>query len=325
MAVQSESDSRTIIYVALAGNVLVATTKFAAAAWTGSSAMLSEAVHSLVDSGNELLLLYGMHRGATRPDSEHPLGYGREIYFWSFVVVLLIFTLGAGVSIYQGIMRILHQEPIQNVLTSYVVLGLSGLFEGGSWWFTLRRFKGEKPYSELFRAIRHSKDPPSFIVLLEDSTALIGLLIAFTGIYLSVKLHLPALDAAASILIGLMLAMTALVLARETKGLLIGERAHQSTLDSILKIAEEIEGVMHANEVITVHLAPQQILVALSVEFEDELRSPDIEARVIELEQRVRAIHPEVVVLFIKPQTSRRYMETARRADEPNQKRPAVR
>lgn len=311
MAVHPDNSSRTIIYLALAGNLLVALTKFVAAAWTGSSAMLSEGIHSVVDSGNELLLLYGMHRGATRPDRDHPLGYGREIYFWSFVVALLIFTLGAGVSIYQGVIHAMHPAPIQNVRISYVVLGLSALFEGTSWWFTLRKFKGDKRYSDLFRAILHSKDPPSFIVLLEDSAALVGLLIAFAGIYLSVNLHLPVLDGVASMLIGLVLGLTALVLARETKGLLIGERAHQSTLDSILKIAEEIDGVVHANEALTVHLAPQQILVALSVEFADELRSPDIEARVIELERRVRAIHPAVVILFIKPQTTHRFKETA--------------
>jgi cation diffusion facilitator family transporter len=320
MAVHSGNSSRTIIYVALAGNLLVALTKFVAATWTGSSAMLSEGIHSVVDSGNELLLLYGMHRGAARPDRDHPLGHGREIYFWSFVVALLIFTLGAGVSIYLGVVHILHPKPIQNVLVSYVVLGLSALFEGTSWWFTLRKFKGERRYSDLFRAIRHSKDPPSFIVLLEDSAALVGLLIAFAGIFLSVNLNLPVLDGVASMLIGLVLALTALVLARETKGLLIGERAHQSTLDSILKIAEGIEGVVHANEAITVHLAPQQILVALSVEFADELRSPDIEARVIELEQRVRASHPAVVVLFIKPQTSHHFKETEQRDGERDEK-----
>jgi cation diffusion facilitator family transporter len=285
-------------------------TKFIAAAWTGSSAMLSEGIHSVVDSGNELLLLYGMHRGATRPDRDHPLGYGREIYFWSFVVALLIFTLGAGLSIYLGVVHILHPEPIQNVLASYIVLVLSALFEGSSWWFTLHKFKGERRYSELFRAIRHSKDAPSFIVLLEDSAALIGLLIAFVGIYFSVNLNLPALDGVASILIGIVLAITALVLTRETKELLIGERAHQTTLDSILKIAGEIDGVVHANAALTVHLAPQQILVALSVEFADELRSPDIEARVIELERRVRETHSAVAVLFIKPQTSRHFQET---------------
>lgn len=312
MTVSSVNPSRTIIYVALAGNMLVAVTKFAAAAWTGSSAMLSEGIHSLVDSGNELLLLYGMHRSTGGPDRDHPLGHGREIYFWSFVVALLIFTVGAGASVYEGVAHVLQPRPIEDVHVNYAVLGLSALFEGSSWWFALRKFRKARPGAGLFRAIRHSKDPPSFIVLLEDSAAIAGLLIAFVGVYLSVTLKMPLLDGIASIFIGLVLAATALVLARETKGLLIGESAHQATLDSILHIAEEIDGVVHANNVLTVHLAPQQILVALSVEFSDELRSPDIEACVIEMEKRVLAQHPAVVALFIKPQTSHHFEETER-------------
>lgn len=304
MAVPSGNSSRTILYVALAGNLLVAATKFVAAAWTGSSAMLSEGIHSLVDTGNEILLLYGMRRSAGGPDRDHPLGHGREIYFWSFVVALLIFTFGAGVSIYEGITHVLHPQAIEDAHVNYAVLALSALFEGSSWWFTLRKFKQGRPGIDLVRAVRRSKDPPSFIVLLEDSAALIGLLIAFAGVYCSVALQLPVLDGVASILIGLVLAATALILARETKGLLIGESAHQGTLDSILRIAGDIDGVVHAHHLVTVHLAPQQILAALSLEFTDEFRSPDIEACVIELEKRVLEKHPAVVALFIKPQTS---------------------
>ncbi|AMO96090.1 cation diffusion facilitator transporter family protein [Collimonas fungivorans] len=304
MAVPSGNSSRTIIYVALAGNLLVAVTKFVAAAWTGSSAMLSEGIHSLVDTGNEILLLYGMRRSAGGPDRDHPLGHGREIYFWSFVVALLIFTLGAGVSIYEGVTHVPQPQAIQDVHVNYAVLALSALFEGSSWWFTLRKFKQGRPGIGLLPAVRRSKDPPSFIVLLEDSAALVGLLIAFAGVYCSVTLKLPVLDGIASILIGLVLAATALILARETKGLLIGESAHQSTLDSILRIAGDVDGVVHAHHLVTVHLAPQQILAALSLEFTDEFRSPDIEACVIELEKRVLEKHPSVVALFIKPQTS---------------------
>jgi cation diffusion facilitator family transporter len=309
----SRFSSRTVIYAALVGNLLVAVTKFGAAAWTGSSAMLSEGIHSIVDLGNELLLLYGLHRGALRPDRDHPLGYGREIYFWSFVVALLVFALGAGVSLYEGVTHVLSAEPIQNARVNYVVLGLSALFDGSSWWIALRNFKGEKRYADLFGAIRDSKDPPTFIVLFEDSAALIGLMIAFVGIYFSVRLDLPVLDGAASILIGLVLAVTAGLLARETKGLLIGERADQRIHDSILRIAGGIEGVAQANGVLTIHLAPQQILVALSLEFADELRTPEIEAKVIELERRVRLMHPGVVALFVKPQSPGGFKETNER------------
>jgi len=292
-----------VIYAAIAGNLLVALTKFGAAAWTGSSAMLSEGIHSVVDTGNEVLLLYGLRRATVRPDREHPLGYGREIYFWSFVVALLIFSVGAGFAFYEGIAHVAHPTPIQNPVANYVVLALSALFEGSTWWIALRNFKGEKPYSDLFGAVLDSKDPPSFMVLFEDSAALIGLLVAFVGTYLSVSLNLPVLDGVASILIGFVLAVTAILLARETKGLLIGERANQSIVDAITRLAEEMEGIAHANGILTVHLAPQQIVAALSLEFADELRTPEIEVKVRELERRVCRLHPEVVALFVKPQS----------------------
>ena len=213
----------------------------------------------------------------------------------------------------KGITHVLNPEPIQNAKVNYVVLGLSALFDGSTFWFSLRNFKGEKRYSDLFGAIRDSKDPPSFIVLFEDSAALIGLMIAFAGIFFSVRLNLPVLDGAASILIGVVLAVTAALLARETKGLLIGERADQRIHDSILQIVGGMEGVAHANGVLTIHLAPQQILVALSLEFADKLRTPEIEALVIELERRVCRMHPAVITLFVKPQTSGSFKETTER------------
>jgi cation diffusion facilitator family transporter len=302
--------SRKIIYVALGAMLLVAATKFAAAAWTGSSAMFSEGVHSIADVGNELLLLYGLHRGAARPDQDHPLGYGREVYFWSFAVALLVFALGAGVALHEGITHIFNPAPIQNAAANYFVLALSALIDGTSWWITLRTFKAEKHYSEIFGAIRRSKDPPSFIVLFEDSAALIGLGIAFAGIYLSISLNSPVLDGVASILIGIVLAITAVLLARETKSLLIGERADQIIVDSILQLAAAMDGVVHANGVLTVHLAPRQIVAALSVEFADGLRTPEIEAKVAELERRIRVKHPEVVALFVKPQNPEGYKAT---------------
>jgi cation diffusion facilitator family transporter len=300
-----------VIRAAIAGNLLVALTKFGAAAWTGSSAMLSEGIHSVVDAGNEALLLYGLRQAAGRPDRDHPLGYGREIYFWSFVVALLVFAVGAGFAFYEGITHILTPTPIQNPAVNYIVLGLSALFEGSTWWIALRNFKREQPISELFRAFRDSKDPPSFMVLFEDSAALIGLVIAFAGTYFSITLSLPALDGIASILIGLVLATTATLLARETKGLLIGERADQRIVDEITGLAEEIEGVAHANDILTVHLAPRQIVVALSLEFDDELRTPEIEAKVGELERCIRRLHPEVVALFVKPQSRSGFKDTA--------------
>jgi len=275
--------------------------------------MLSEAVHSLVDTGNALLLLYGMHRAKERPDQDHPLGYGREIYFWSFVVALMVFALGAGAAFYEGVSHVLNPEPIQNASISYAVLGLSALFDGTTWWLALRKFEGRTHYANLFRAVHRSKDPSFFMVLLEDSAALIGVIIALAGIFLSIRLGLPALDGVASILIGLVLATTAMLLARETKGLLIGESAEPAIVESIMRIASDMEGVAHANGIVTVHLGPDQVVVALSVELADELRTPEIEAKIVELERRVRHTHPAAIALFVKPQSSAGYKDTIAR------------
>ena len=309
----ASSQSKKAVYAALFGNLLVAVTKFAAALLTGSSSMLSEGVHSLVDSGNEALLLYGYYRSSLRPDHAHPLGYGRELYFWSFVVALLLFALGAGFSIYEGITQITEPTPIDNVPVNYIVLGLSFLFEGASWSVALNTFHASKGPGGYWEAIRKSKDPPSFIVLLEDSAALIGISIAAVGIYLSARLQRHELDGFASILIGMLLAATAWLLARESKELLIGEPAHGFINASIRALAESESCIEGVNEVLTVHLAPNQIVAILSLEFSDELRTPEIERCVEVLEKRIRDAHPEVVSLFVKPQT-RRHFETARDA-----------
>ncbi|MET0408056.1 MAG: cation diffusion facilitator family transporter [Hyphomicrobium sp.] len=303
--------SKRVVYAALVGNLLVAATKFVAAAATGSSSMLSEAVHSLVDTGNEGLLLYGYFRSSRRPDPSHPLGYGRELYFWSFIVSLLLFAIGAGVSIYEGITHILAPEPITNPMVNYIVLALSAVFEGASWWIALKRFgmlKGRRGYWE---AVRDSKDPPSFMVLFEDTAALIGIAIAAAGNIAVGYWGIAALDGVASILIGIVLAVAATVLARENKALLIGERASEEVINSILSLAISEPSVEGANNVFAVHLAPDQILVALSLEFSDELRTPQIETAIIQLEERIRTKHPEVISLFVKPQT-RRTFEKAR-------------
>jgi cation diffusion facilitator family transporter len=307
------SPSKHVVFAALAGNLLVAFTKAGAAAWTGSSAMLSEAVHSFVDTGNQILLLYGMRRAARQADPEHPIGYGRELYFWSFIVALLVFALGAGVSIYQGILHFRNPQPITDPLVNYVVLGLAFLFEGASWWISLRHFKTVKGSLGYYEAFRRSKDPASFMGLFEDSAALIGILIAAIGTFAATSLNAPAFDGIASILIGLVLASTASLLARESKSLLIGEQADLKLSDSILRIAREASPASSANGVLTVQLAPDQILAALSLEFADDLRAPQIEDAVIKIERMIRSAHPEVVTLFVKPQTAKAFRETDRR------------
>jgi cation diffusion facilitator family transporter len=307
------SSSKKVVYAALFGNLAIAVTKFAAALYTGSSAMLSEAGHSVVDTGNELLLLYGMRRASRPPDEAHPFGFGRELYFWSFIVALLVFALGAGVSLYQGIAHLRHPTPIENPIVVYVVLGLSALFEGASWRVALREFRAAKGDIGYFEAVRRSKDPSTFIVLFEDSAALLGLAIAGLGTAASVAFEAPALDGAASIGIGLVLAATSAILARESKGLLLGEGAHPEIARSIRLIAAEEPGIERVNGLLTVQMGPSQIVAALSVEFADDLTAGDIEAAVAGVERRLQEAHPELVTVFVKPQTPSLFREVRER------------
>jgi cation diffusion facilitator family transporter len=298
------SSTRTVVYAAVAGNMLVALTKFIAAGWTGSSVMLSEAIHSVVDTGNQLLLLYGMHRAEKPPDKLHPLGYGRELYFWSFIVALVMFTLGAGVAFYEGLNHLTHPKEIASPYVNYIVLGCAALFEGGSWIVALREFRKTKGSESYFTALQRSKDPPSFIVLFEDTAALIGLLIAFIGTFAAQWLELAWIDGAGSVAISILLGLTALALARESKGLLIGEPASRDLRQSVLVIAREMSGIKQAEIVFTVHLAPEQVVVALNLEFCDDLIVPDVENITSDLERAIHAAHPEVVAIFVKPQAT---------------------
>lgn len=296
--------SKMVIYAALAGNLAIALTKFAAAFFTGSSAMLSEGVHSLVDTGNGGLLLYGMHRAARPADRTHPLGHGRELYFWSFIVALLVFALGAGVSFYEGIIHIMAPEPVANVKVNYTVLGLSFLFEGSSWLVALKEFRREKGRQSWLRALQSSKDPSVYTVLFEDSAALLGLIVAFAGILAAELLEMPELDGAASIGIALILGATAIFLARESKGLLIGEPASPEVQKKVLAIVQQDPAVQRANGVLTVHMGPREIVAGLSIEFEDHLAAPEIEACVERIEARLKKEMPEITRLFVKPQTT---------------------
>lgn len=295
------SPPRFVVYAALGGNVAVAVTKLVAAAVTGSAAMFSEAVHSVVDCGNEGLLLYGYHRAAQRPDLIHPFGYGRELYFWSFIVALLLFGLGAGVSIYQGASRLMSPQPIEHATISYVVLGLSFLFESSSWLVAWRAVSNARGALGFWKAFHRSKDPPTFMVLFEDSAALIGILIAAAGIFGASTLDMPILDGVASASIGLVLGVTAILLAIESKSLLIGERATPALVETICALAQREPGVVRANSALTAQLSPDQAVVALNVEFERYLRTEQIENCVASIENAVRSAHPEVVALFIKP------------------------
>ncbi len=297
------SGSRLVVYAALFGNLAIAIAKFIAAGISGSSAMLSEGVHSLVDTLNEVLLLYGLHRAEKSPDTLHPFGYGRELYFWSFIVALLVFAAGAGVSAYEGIQHIRHPQPATNHGLSYTVLGVSLLFEGTSWYIALREFRRSKGRMGYFEAFRRSKDPSTFTVLLEDSAALLGLGFALAGLLAAQLLEMPVLDGVASLCIAAVLAVTAFLLARETKGLLVGEPAHPAVAQRIMSVAVTDPDLLRANGVTTMQMGPEQVVAMLSAEFEDDRRTPQIEACITRIETAVKDEFPELVALFVKPQT----------------------
>ncbi|MEE8187852.1 MAG: cation diffusion facilitator family transporter [Kiloniellales bacterium] len=297
--------SKKVVIAAFLGNGLIAVTKFVAAAMTGSAAMFSEAVHSLADTTNQALLLYGMTRAARPADARHPFGYGRELYFWAFVVAILIFAAGAGVSLYEGIAKLQHPEPVTDAYINYIVLGLAIVFEGGSFFVALKEFNKVKGGRGYLAAVRVSKDAALFTVLLEDSAALLGLLIALTGIALSEALDVPALDAVASILIGLMLAGVALLLAYETKGLLIGEAADPAVEAELRRILAAERGILRINELLTMHLGPRDVLLNLSLDFKGGLTSDEVERAISALERRIKAARPEITRVFIEAQDRR--------------------
>ena len=312
----AHAGSRTVIYAALTGNLLIAATKFIAAAWTGSSAMLSEGVHSLVDTGNGALLLYGLKRAARPPDLTHPFGHGRELYFWSFIVALLVFAVGAGVSLYEGIAHVIAPHPATNLTVNYVVLGLSALFEGYSWRIALTEFRVAKGSLSYFAAVRQSKDPSVFTILFEDTAALLGLLIALIGITAAAYFERPELDGVASILIGLILAATAMLLARESKALLIGEAALPQVHEEIRAAVDGDRDIERVNGMTTVHLGPDQIVVALSLEFKDDRTTGDIEDCVERIETKLSERRSDIVSVFVKPQTSATWRERRARLAE---------
>jgi cation diffusion facilitator family transporter len=302
-AMASKKSATRVVLAALAGNLAIAVTKFVAAAVTGSSAMMSEGIHSLVDTVNEVLLLYGMKRAARPADAERPFGYGRELYFWSFIVSLLVLALGSGLSFYEGVTHLQHPHPIERPLVNYIVLLACGIFEASTWWIALKAFRETMGGRGYFQAFRESKDPSTFTVLFEDSAALLGLLIAFAGVAGGHLLHQPRFDGFASLGIGSVLAITSLLLARETKDLLVGEPAHPSVRKDILDMAEADPAIRKANGVLTVQLGPNNIVAALSIEFEDALATGEIESCVNRVESAIRCKHPDIVVLYVKPQT----------------------
>jgi len=294
------TSTRTLV-VALLANLGIAASKFVAAAITGSSAMLTEGVHSVVDSTNQLLLMWGRRAAKRPPDKYHPFGYGRELYFWSFVVAVLVFALGAGVSIYEGIIHIANPEPAVSPVIAYGVLLVAFLLEGWSTLEAFGDFKKAKGDLSWFKAVRRSKDPPAFIVLLENGAAMAGIIAAAIGLALSQVTANPFYDGAASVVIGVILGLTAMLLAHESKGLLIGEAADPKLVKSLRQLACDKSGVVGVGHVLTVHSSPDQITVMMNVDFRDDMLAGDVERIVSEVETEARERWPQVRRLFVRP------------------------
>ena len=301
----SSAASTKVIVAALVGNTLIAVTKFIAAVITGSSAMLSEGIHSLVDTGNQVLLLHGLARSRKPPDEDFPFGHGKELYFWSFVVAILIFAVGSGISLYEGIQHLITPHPLERPEVSYLVLGVAMIFEGAAWYFAFTEFNRARGRWGYLEAVRRGKDPSMFVVLFEDSAAMLGLLAAFLGILAGQITGDPRFDGAASVVIGCILGGTAIWLAYETKGLLIGESANREVVRAIRELTASRESVEHVNEVLTMHMGPDFILVNLSVEFRDSITAVDLEREIAAIDRSIKEAVPHVKRVFVEAEAWR--------------------
>ena len=295
-------ESNVVIFAALAANLGIAVAKFIAAGISGSLSMLTEGFHSVVDSVNQVLLLYGQRQGRRAPDHAHPFGYGRELYFWSFVVAILIFAIGAGVSIYEGWEHIKHPEAPTSPTLNYIVLGVSFLLEGTSWFVAMREFSAANRGKSLWRALRQSKDPATFTVLFEDSAAVAGLAIAAIGVWATHFFDDARIDGAASIAIGVLLGVVAALLAREAKGLLIGEGADPECVAKIGRIIRDFPEITAVNHIRTIHTAPNSIFSAISADFVDTVTTGELETLLERIETRLKGEIPQLSSIYIRPE-----------------------
>lgn len=294
------ASSKTAIYAAIGGNFAIAVTKFFAAAVSGSAAMLAEGIHSLVDTGNGGLLLLGIRRSRRPADAEHPYGHGKELYFYTLMVAVLIFAVGGGVSIYEGVLHVLHPEPMGDATLNYIVIALGIGFEGIAWYLALKGFLQVKGERTTWEAIRTSKDPTIYAVLFEDSAALLGLVVAGIGIYLSKRLDMPMLDGAASICIGVILCTVAVVLLRLSKGLLLGSSADPETVEAIRGMVAADPAVERVGRILTMHLGPEDVLLTLDLQFRPTLSAEEVEVAVDRIEPAIREAHPYVRHIFME-------------------------
>ncbi len=294
------NSSKTAIYAAIAANAAIAISKFIAAGFTGSSAMLSEGIHSVVDTGNGLLLLHGIRQSKKAADDQHPFGHGKELYFWSLIVAILIFSIGGGMSFYEGIIHIKNPKPLTDPTWNYVVLGLAACFETIALYLALKQFNATRNGQNFWKAIRASKDPSNFAIIFEDTAALLGLIVAAIGIFLGHEFNNPYIDGAASLVIGLILSAIAIFLAYESKGLLIGEGADPAVLESLVVLINEEPSILNARHPLTMHFGPNEVFLALDVNFLPELTAVEVEQAVVKLEKMIRQAHPDIKRIFIE-------------------------
>ncbi|RZK31761.1 MAG: cation transporter [Hymenobacter sp.] len=297
----ANSSSKLSLYGGIAANVAIAVSKFVAAYITGSSAMLSEGIHSLVDTGNGGLLLYGMSRSQRPADAQHPFGHGKELYFWALIVAVLIFAIGGGMSFYEGIKHLEHPEPLEDPKWNYIVLGISILFEGAALWLALRALLEKQATGISFwTTLRTSRDPAVFASVLENAAAVAGLLIALLGVYFGHLLNNPSFDGGASIVIGLLLMGVAVLLVSRTKALLIGEGVSEEVNQQVQDLTRQVPGVSTVRPPLTMYLAPDDVMLALDVDFDDRLTATQVEEAVVAVQDSIRASHPEFKRIFIE-------------------------
>jgi cation diffusion facilitator family transporter len=297
----ASSSSKLSLYGGIAANVAIAISKFVAAYITGSSAMLSEGIHSLVDTGNGGLLLYGMNRSQRPADAQHPFGHGKELYFWALIVAVLIFAIGGGMSFYEGIKHIEHPEPLEDPMWNYIVLGVSIIFEGAAAWLAIRALlENQAAGNSFWTTLRTSRDPAVFASVLENAAAVAGLIIALLGVFFGHLLNNPSLDGAASIVIGLLLMGVAVLLVSRTKALLIGEGVNEATTQQVQELARATAGVTKVRPPLTMYLAPNDVMLALDVDFDDTLTATQVEQAVVNVQNTIRAAYPEFKRIFIE-------------------------
>jgi len=294
--------SKIPLYSALAANLAIAITKFIAAGVTGSSAMISEGIHSVVDTANEILLLFGIHKSKKPANAQRPFGYGKELYFWAFIVSILIFGIGGGISFYEGVTHLQHPSQIEDPKWNYLVLGVAFVFDGISFITAMREFKRQRGSMPFWTAVRESKDPSTFVVLFEDAADLLGLTVAFLGIFLGHYYQDPRFDGIASIIIGIILTAISALLLKESRSLLMGETADPETLQEVTRLTEANPLVVKVNLPLSMYMAPEEIILVLPIIFQEEVNSRDITQAIVQIRQTIQQKFPSIKQIFVEPE-----------------------